>query len=112
MVGSMEFAEKRSPVCTAVYRMRPSIRFPKPLVGEDAERMKQTCPMGVFDIEDLGGEKTHLQQSAGMGNVRLDKIRAAELEESPELVAVVVVANENVNYGRSNIFIYARRFEI
>ena len=58
MVGSMEFAEKRSPVCTAVYRMRPSIRFPKPLVGEDAERMKQTCPMGVFDIEDLGGEKT------------------------------------------------------
>ena len=50
--GIGETHAKWSPVCTAAYRMRPAISFPKPIVGEDAERMVQTCPMGVFDIED------------------------------------------------------------
>lgn len=45
-------------MCTAAYRMRPQITFPKKVVGEDAERICKTCPMGVFDIEDLDGEKT------------------------------------------------------
>ena len=48
----------RSPVCTAAYRMRPEIVFPKPVVGDDARRLCATCPMGVFDIEDMGGEPT------------------------------------------------------
>ena len=38
--------------------MRPEIVFPKPVVGDDARRLCATCPMGVFDIEDIGGEAT------------------------------------------------------
>jgi len=58
VVGVGKGIEDRSPVCTAAYRMRPQITFPKKVVGEDAERICKTCPMGVFDIEDLDGEKT------------------------------------------------------
>ena len=45
---------KWSPVCTAYYRMMPDIRLKGPITGEDAEELKQLCPMGVFDIEDIG----------------------------------------------------------
>jgi len=31
----------------------PKIGFSKDIVGEEAEKLKQTCPMGVFDIEDV-----------------------------------------------------------
>lgn len=43
---------KWSPVSTAFYRLLPDIQFNEPVVGEDAEELKQICPMGVFDIED------------------------------------------------------------
>mmetsp|Transcript_12393 Transcript_12393/g.15812 ORF Transcript_12393/g.15812 Transcript_12393/m.15812 type:complete len:312 (+) Transcript_12393:265-1200(+) len=45
---------KWSPVCTAFYRNLPDIRFTEQIVNEDAEELKKVCPMGVFDIEDLG----------------------------------------------------------
>lgn len=45
---------KWSPVCTAYYRLQPVIKLTKDIVGEDAEHLKAACPMGVFDIEDLG----------------------------------------------------------
>jgi len=46
---------KWSPVCTAYYRNLPDIRFTgAPIVNEEAEELKRVCPMGVFDIEDLG----------------------------------------------------------
>lgn len=45
---------KWSPVCTAYYRLKPDIRIKGEIVGEDAEELKRLCPMGVFDIEDLG----------------------------------------------------------
>lgn len=47
---------KWSPVCTAYYRLKPEISLTKPIVGEDAEKLKATCPMGVFDIEDVPGK--------------------------------------------------------
>ena len=47
---------KWSPVCTAWYRMQPDIRLTDKVLGEDAEKLKKTCPMGVFDIEDLAGK--------------------------------------------------------
>lgn len=51
---------KWSPVCTAYYRLLPDIKFELgdegPITGEDAQELKKVCPMGVFDIEDLGGE--------------------------------------------------------
>jgi DNA-directed RNA polymerase I and III subunit RPAC1 len=45
---------KWSPVCTAYYRLLPDIQVTN-IVGEDAKELKKLCPMGVFDIEDLGG---------------------------------------------------------
>lgn len=48
---------KWSPVCTAYYRLLPDIRFDEPVTGQDAHDLKKLCPMGVFDIEDLGKNK-------------------------------------------------------
>lgn len=48
---------KWSPVCTAFYRLLPDIRLTQPVLGADAEELKATCRMGVFDIEDLGKSK-------------------------------------------------------
>lgn len=45
---------KWSPVCTAYYRLLPDIRIEEDITGEDAVELKKVCPMGVFDIEDLG----------------------------------------------------------
>ncbi|ETV76674.1 hypothetical protein H257_09157 [Aphanomyces astaci] len=44
---------KFSPVATASYRLLPEISFPAPVVGADAKTLQKTCPMNVFDIEDL-----------------------------------------------------------
>jgi len=47
---------KWSPVSTASYRLLPEIVFKKGKVeGDEAVQIKEACPMGVFDIEDLGG---------------------------------------------------------
>lgn len=46
---------KWSPVCTAFYRLLPDISLTKPIVGDDAELLKKTCPGGVFDIEEVPG---------------------------------------------------------
>ena len=48
---------KWSPVCTAYYRNLPDIRFTEPILNEEAEELKRICPMGVFDIEDIGSTK-------------------------------------------------------
>jgi DNA-directed RNA polymerase I and III subunit RPAC1 len=45
---------KWSPVCTAYYRLLNDIKLKAPVTGKDAELLKKTCPMGVFDIEDIG----------------------------------------------------------
>lgn len=47
---------KWSPVCTAYYRNLPDIRILEPIIGADAEELMRKCPMGVFDIEDIGGK--------------------------------------------------------
>eukprot|EP00386_Alphamonas_edax_P016032 GDKI01049012.1.p1 GENE.GDKI01049012.1~~GDKI01049012.1.p1 ORF type:complete len:392 (+),score=109.76 GDKI01049012.1:119-1177(+) len=45
---------KWSPVCTASYRLKPVIAFPKgEVTGKDAEELVSLCPMKVFDLEDL-----------------------------------------------------------
>ncbi|OEH79672.1 RNA polymerase related protein [Cyclospora cayetanensis] len=46
---------KWSPVATAVYRLEPEFVFTKPIEGEEAEELKELCPMDVFDIEDATG---------------------------------------------------------
>ena len=45
---------KWSPVCTAYYRNLPDIRIVEPIVGDEAEELKQKCVEGAFDIEDMG----------------------------------------------------------
>lgn len=55
---------KWSPVCTAYYRLLPDIKIKEPIEGEDAKELKKLCPMGVFDIEDIGGKATVGNQRA------------------------------------------------
>eukprot|EP01017_Pseudomicrothorax_dubius_P040218 TRINITY_DN6264_c0_g1_i2.p2 TRINITY_DN6264_c0_g1~~TRINITY_DN6264_c0_g1_i2.p2 ORF type:complete len:329 (-),score=96.17 TRINITY_DN6264_c0_g1_i2:108-1094(-) len=45
---------KWSPVATAFYRLMPDIVLREEVKGEAADRLVKTCPMGVYDIEDLG----------------------------------------------------------
>lgn len=49
---------KWSPVATASYRLLPRISFHAPVTGAAAAELKALCPMGVFDIEDVGGAPT------------------------------------------------------
>lgn len=48
---------KWSPVATATYRILPSITFKKQLNDQQAEILVKKCPMGVFEIEELGSAK-------------------------------------------------------
>jgi DNA-directed RNA polymerase I and III subunit RPAC1 len=43
---------KWSPVCTAAYRLVPVIELTKPVVGDDARRLKEACPKGVIRLVD------------------------------------------------------------
>ncbi|GAV59664.1 RNA_pol_A_bac domain-containing protein/RNA_pol_L domain-containing protein [Cephalotus follicularis] len=48
---------KWSPVATAWYRMLPEVVLLKEVEGEMADILKAKCPVGVFDIEDIGNGK-------------------------------------------------------
>lgn len=50
--GSMH--AKWSPVCTAFYRLLPKITIDPEMKPETKKFLVDTCPMGVFDIEDSG----------------------------------------------------------
>ncbi|EXB51013.1 DNA-directed RNA polymerases I and III subunit RPAC1 [Morus notabilis] len=45
---------KWSPVATAWYRMLPEVVLLQEVEDEAAEELKAKCPVGVFDIEDIG----------------------------------------------------------
>lgn len=45
---------KFSPVATASYRLLPVITLKEEIKGEEADELVAKCPLGVFDIEDLG----------------------------------------------------------
>lgn len=46
---------KWSPCATASYRLLPDIKIVHEATGSLAEEIKNVCPMGVFDIEDIEG---------------------------------------------------------
>ncbi|KAM7280453.1 hypothetical protein ACFE04_007587 [Oxalis oulophora] len=48
---------KWSPVATAWYRMLPEVVLLEEIEDEMAEKLKANCPVGVFDIEDVGNGK-------------------------------------------------------
>ncbi|EFA83802.1 RNA polymerase III subunit [Heterostelium album PN500] len=45
---------KWSPVGTAFYKILPEISVSDKVTGEKAKKLKQSCPMNVYDIEDSG----------------------------------------------------------
>ena len=49
---------KFSPVCTAAYRLLPSVTLSSasPFENEEASELVARCPAKVFDIEDIAGE--------------------------------------------------------
>jgi len=46
---------KFSPTATTAYRQLPLVALTKPVTGARAAALAKTCPMKVFDVEDLGG---------------------------------------------------------
>ena len=56
---------KWSPVCTAYYRNLPDIRLNEEIRGDDAKELKKLCPVGVFDIEDIGKHKRAVVKDGG-----------------------------------------------
>jgi DNA-directed RNA polymerase I and III subunit RPAC1 len=48
---------KWSPSATATYRTLPEVEFVEEVEGEEAAKLVELCPMGVFDIEDYGRGK-------------------------------------------------------
>lgn len=48
---------KWSPVGTAWYRLHPNVTLKEDVVGEDAEKLKNLCPMGVLDVQEQNGVK-------------------------------------------------------
>jgi DNA-directed RNA polymerase alpha subunit len=49
---------KWSPVATAKYRMLPEVVLLEDIEGDLADELVRTCPVNVFDIEDMGpGER-------------------------------------------------------
>ncbi len=43
-------------MATAAYRLMPVVTLKEPIEGEVAKGLVNTCPMGVFDIEDSVGK--------------------------------------------------------
>jgi len=52
VLGRGETHAKWSPVATAFYRILPVVEIVKPIRGSDAKRLRDLCPLKVFDIED------------------------------------------------------------
>lgn len=49
--GIIIYLKNRSPVATAYYKLLPEITLLKRIQGEQALKLKNLCPTGVFDIE-------------------------------------------------------------
>ncbi|KAI5674668.1 hypothetical protein M9H77_15032 [Catharanthus roseus] len=47
---------KWSPVATAWYRMLPEVVLLQEVEGKKAEELVKKCPVGVFDLEDIGND--------------------------------------------------------
>ena len=76
---------KWSPVSTAYYRLVPDIRFKRDITGEDAKELKRLCPVGVFDIEDIGGTKKAVVGDARKCTTCRECIRPAKFQDIVDL---------------------------
>ncbi|TNV77714.1 hypothetical protein FGO68_gene13265 [Halteria grandinella] len=83
--GTGKTHAKWSPVSTAYYRLVPDIRFKREIVGEDAKELKRLCPVGVFDIEDIGGIKKAVVGDARKCTTCRECIRPAKFADVVDL---------------------------
>jgi DNA-directed RNA polymerases I and III subunit RPAC1 len=59
---------KFSPVCTATYRLLPTIEIVKPILGEDARKFARCFPKGVIGLEDVSEEEAARKGSGYEGH--------------------------------------------
>ena len=76
---------KWQPVCTAYYRMLPDIKFNQVIKGKEAEKLKKICPMGVFDIEDIGKERKAIVKNSRNCTTCRECLRHGELSDKIDL---------------------------
>jgi DNA-directed RNA polymerase I and III subunit RPAC1 len=78
---------KFSPVCTASYRLLPAVTLSgeQPFVGDEARQLVAACPLGVFDIEDVGASR----RAAAAGDPPRARARCGRLGGAPLLAAAV-----------------------
>jgi len=73
---------KWSPVSTAYYRLLPEITIKSQIIGEEAFKLKKICPTGVFDVEDINGEKRAYVKDVRKCTTCRECIRAPQFTES------------------------------
>jgi DNA-directed RNA polymerase I and III subunit RPAC1 len=79
---------KWSPVSTAYYRLLPSIEIKSDVYNDAAVAIKNICPTGVFDIEDLGEYKKLVVKNPRNCTTCRECIRSPELQEVIELAKI------------------------
>eukprot|EP00033_Pygsuia_biforma_P001485 GCRY01001675.1.p1 GENE.GCRY01001675.1~~GCRY01001675.1.p1 ORF type:complete len:374 (+),score=100.81 GCRY01001675.1:31-1122(+) len=84
--GTGKVHAKWSPVCTASYRLLPVIKFNSAVTGENAKDLVKTCPLNVFDIEDIGGVATAVAARPRDCSVCRECIREEKFENSIRLL--------------------------
>jgi len=87
--GTGKSHAKWSPVATAYYRLIPDITLKTSISGEEASELKALCPMGVFDIEDLGkkGKKAVVKEPRKCTTCR-ECVRSEKFKDKIEVAKV------------------------
>ena len=76
---------KWSPVATASYRLMPKVHLRSAVQGAEADELKNVCPMGVFDLEDLAGVYTAIVKRPRDCTMCRECLRPATLQGKVEL---------------------------
>jgi len=79
---------KWSPVATATYRLLPEITILEPFEDKEAQKLIDTCPMKVFDIEDLDGVKRAIVANPRNCSMCRECIRSNEWNKKIKLTRV------------------------
>ena len=86
--GTAKTHAKWSPVATASYRLLPEVTFKQKVTGDAAHELVSKCPMGVFDVEDLGGVVTAVAARPRSCSMCRECIREPEWDDRIKLSRV------------------------
>lgn len=86
--GTGKTHAKWSPVATASYRLLPEVTFKQKVTGDVARELVAKCPMGVFDIEDVGGVVTAVAARPRSCSMCRECIREPQWDERVKLTRV------------------------